>query len=114
MTNREVIIPVDHEMLHIIYMCIIEHWRMPQYEENLSRNDFDLLKRLREKFLALRENPKTQEVHLSYEDIIALIKAYEIGFGELTRGGDDFHSIVGYNIERGEEVLKILKSYLSS
>jgi len=111
---KEIVIPVDHDILNIIYNCIIEHWRMPQYEEELSQETFKLLQELRERILGLRGNPKTEEIKLSRSELDVIVKAYEIGFRELIRDGGDFHPIVGHETKRGEEVLEILKSYQSA
>ena len=108
--------PVDKNTLHIILMCIIEHWRMPQYEEQLSPEDFSTLEQLREKVLDLRDDRTTTELRIYEKNLGVMIRAFKIGFGELTRGGDggEFHTIVGQEVEQGQEVLRILESYLSS
>jgi hypothetical protein len=112
MNEKEIIIPIDPDILNIIHNCIVEHWRMLQFKEELSSDEFSVLETLREKILKLRDNSHAKEVRFSLNELEILTKAYEIGFTELTRDGDDFHPIVGHDIERGREVLNLLKSYL--
>src|SRR3989344_7093599 len=99
---KEIPIPVDRDTLHIIYSCIIEHWRMPQYEEKISAEDFALLEELRAKILQLRDERDVKEIMLSERELDVIIRAYEIGLGELVKDGDEFPTIVGHDTERGK------------
>lgn len=112
MNKKEIIIPVNSDSLNIIYNCIIEHWPMPQYAKEMSVEDFKILESLRRKISKLRDDSRAKELRLEKRSLQIIIKAYEIGFEELTKNGDDFHPIIGEDIKRGEEVLNTLKSYV--
>ena len=109
MIESKISIPADFDTLHIILFCIIEHWRMPQYEERLSKDEFETLKSLRESVLSMRDNPTAEELLVSKGELLILIKAYEIGFAEL-KDADDFHTLVGQDETQGENVLQMLKT----
>ncbi len=111
MNDTLISIPTNFNMLSTIFCCIIEHWRIPEYEEKLSEKEFEILKRLRECIFLLRDDPKTKVLLVTHEELCVVIKAYEIGFKELKDAGD-FEAIVGLDEAEGSRVLRELMSFL--
>ncbi len=90
-------------------MCIIEHWSIPQFEEQLSTSEYTLLKELRERLLNLRDGQMgCTFLTLTREELSVLIKAVPIGLEELD--AIVFHTIVGAFYEYGQELYVKLKN----
>jgi len=102
---------LDQTTAHIIHMCIIEHWTVPRYQEELTRDEFTLLQDLREKFRALKNSRDHLSLTLEKKELSVLIKAYSIGLEEID--SVEFSTIVGSPYEQGKEVLGVLQETVS-
>ncbi len=113
MSDKKLKIPVDATILNVILMCIIEHWPMPQYKRELTKEEFAMLEKLRSEIFTLRDSADPSVLEVAKQELDVIIKAFEIGFKELV-GAEDFRIIVGKNVAFGEEIFLKLKETQSS
>jgi hypothetical protein len=111
-------IKLNEREVHTIYMSIIEHWRMPQYEQELSNDEFSSLQIIRSDFeeihngSGMTDEIKQYPFEFDKGEISTLIKAMKIGMRELDP--TEFPTIVGEPWEYGIELVSKLEMFSQS
>lgn len=106
--NRLVTLAVNKRVVHVLYMCIIEHWSTNSFKQEFSSIEYGILETLRKKLLGLRDSPAIHALTMGDKELDVLTRAIPIGLEELDP--IEFPTLVGEPYSFGQEVYSVLKN----